>query len=564
MIIGVSRVGIGRLGMRGSNAALLELLTNASIQEYRYLQTLCNANIVSVFDLFVESNADIDDYNHRECLTNASIIDTPVFALLSNASIADLIALALSTNCSIVITEIVSMLTGASIIGPVDKSILTNASIAGEVLKEFLTNAYIAERIALELITGAYISEYVIPSTESNANIANLFSKTVATNADILDTRYWALGPEGGLIDLSGRVYDPKSKGFGLKTSQQRMPGGRRVDLKDEGLEGGEWAFTVVFRTDSERQTFQELINVDAENFRLHHGRSDRYHTAKKISVEPDTDDLWKGQASLKISCLMEDPYLYHALDQGLDLGSNSLPLTGISIYNYGSVDAPFLFRVGGFYSGGQLTLPYAKCMNASVEETSLAIGPGLLSNEYAELTLEGSQKYYLTHTYADDYSSNNSWQYDAVQSLCSLSGGQVSVPSGGWFYYKFQGQPTKENIKLLATITKTGSPIIQYSTDGATWYTALAATEITSAVQKTYYLTGTEKLSTVYVRFYSPTGSSMTIQDVSFSMERDISGQYDQIPMVPPGETRALKVTGSGSTKAKIKTVFRSRWYPQ
>jgi len=29
-------------------------------------------------------------------------------------------------------------------------------------------------------------------------------------------------------------------------------------------------------------------------------------------------------------------------------------------------------------------------------------------------------------------------------------------------------------------------------------------------------------------------------------------------------GESRALRVTGSGSSKAKIRTTFRSRWYAQ
>ena len=84
------------------------------------------------------------------------------------------------------------------------------------------------------------------------------------------------------------------------------------------------------------------------------------------------------------------------------------------------------------------------------------------------------------------------------------------------------------------------------------------------SGKKTVYYLTGTEKKSKVYVRFYSPAGSSMTIQDINFTMLRDISAQYDQIPMVPAGKSRALRVTGSGSAKAKIRTTFRSRWHAQ
>lgn len=73
MIIGTSRIGIGRIGIRSGNAALLELLTNASILERRYLEMACNANIVNVSLLELLTSADIDAYNHRELLTNASI-----------------------------------------------------------------------------------------------------------------------------------------------------------------------------------------------------------------------------------------------------------------------------------------------------------------------------------------------------------------------------------------------------------------------------------------------------------------------------------------------------------
>jgi hypothetical protein len=84
------------------------------------------------------------------------------------------------------------------------------------------------------------------------------------------------------------------------------------------------------------------------------------------------------------------------------------------------------------------------------------------------------------------------------------------------------------------------------------------------SGVLKEYWLTGTEKLSTVYVRFYSPSGSSMQIQDiVQFQLLRDISAQHDQMPTIAAGETGSMAVTGSGSTKARIQAIFRARWHP-
>ncbi|HPM27501.1 MAG TPA: hypothetical protein PLD96_09155, partial [Methanothrix sp.] len=333
-------------------------------------------------------------------------------------------------------------------------------------------------------------------------------------------------------------------------------------------------SFTVVFSSDSARQAFQEIVNNDAEDLILYCGRSDRYQIAKKISVEPEYDDLWRGQAALKVTCEMEDQYHYHAIDQGIDLGACPLPQDGTNKYNYGTVEAPLLFRVGGQYafaggSGGpgeetRTLLPHVICLDGSTEETDLSLGPALLSNEFCELTRDGSQRYYLTHTYYDTF-DDAIWLVDGVQSGgCSRASGEISIPAECWFYLCFDGYPLKEDIQLEATITTATSPIIQYSTDGTTWSTAIAASEIVSGVKKIYYLSGTEKKSKVYVRFYSPAGSSMTIQDINFTMLRDISAQYDQIPMVPAGKSRALRVTGSGSAKAKIRTTFRSRWHAQ
>jgi hypothetical protein len=562
MIIGYSKIGIGRIGIR-DDASLLELLTNASILERRLTSMYSNATLVEVLLAYIESNADIDAYNHREVLTNGTIIGVEIPELLTSANIAVLMAASVLSNANITITQLVNMLTGASIIGPKDVSMLTGASILDYYYVQVLSTANLADLIPVELTTGAYLSEYITPEMATNAYIASFRASTISTNAYIVDSRYWAIGPEDATMNISGMVADPDPKGFGIKASHQQIPGARRTIIQDKGLDGGEYSFSVYFGNDSIRQAFQLKANNDAEDLQLFAGRSDRFYWVKKVSLEPLKDKRYAGPAA-KITCLMEDPYLYHAIDQGLDLGACPLPQNSTSCFNYGTAEAPFLFKIGGFYASGHLTLPYVKCFDGATEETSIYLGPGLLSAEYAELTREGAEKYLLAHTYADDYSTNNYWQYDAVQSGCSLSGGQVSVPAGAWFYYKFQGYPLKDDIQLEATITTATSPIIQYSTDGITWSTAIAASEIVIGKKKIYYLSGTEKKSTVYIRFYSPVGSSMTIQDVSFTMERDISAQADQIPQVPVGEARTLQITGSGSTKAKITTTFRSRWHAQ
>ena len=563
MIIGQSRIGIGRLGIRSGNYSELSLTTDAHILGQMLASLTTNAQLVDIYALLLETSAEILDGYQRTFTTNASILAAIDHALETNANIADLIALALTTNAYIVQAIALALTTNASILGPVVANVTTNASICAAIDATLPTNAYICEQTPLALPTNAYISEYATPSLTTNAQIALATLSALSTNADILHVGYWAIGPEGSLVATTGRVADPQPKGFGLQTSRQRIPGSRRSILRDEGIDGPEYGFSVYFLTDSARAAFQAAVHNDAEDLQLFAGRSDRFYYVDRVAVGPLKDSRYGGPAQ-KITCYLEDPSLYFWQDQGIDLGACPLPQATASVYNYGNLASPLLFRIGGFYSSGQLTAPYIACMDGATQETSLCLGAGLLSGEYAELTREGAQKYFLRHTYADDYSTNNWWQYDASQSLCSLSGGQVSVPAGGWFYYKFQGQPLKDDIELTAAITKSGSPIVQYSTDGATWYTALAATEIISGVQKLYYLSGTEKKSTVYVRFYSPVGSSMTVQDVSFSMDRDISAQADQISSVPAGESRTLYITGSGSSKGKVKTSFRSRWQAQ
>jgi len=640
------------LGIRSGNYSEANLTTNAYILDRFLSELTTNAYIVQLLTASLTTNADILNGYQRTLTTNATIIGTTEVELLTNAYIADLIALGLTTNAYIMNVVLKSLTTNASILGPASQSLTTNASICAPFDLSLFTNAYICQQTALALLTNAYISEYAYPELTTDAYIALVTGSDLTTNAYIVDMRYWAIGPEDGLIDISGHVYEPEPKGFGLRTSVQRVPGGRRVILQDGGVEGGQRSFTVVFSSDSARQAFQEVVNNDAEDLILYCGRSDRYQIAKKISVEPEYDDLWRGQAALRVTCELEDQYHYHAVDQGLDLGACPLPQDTTTHYNHGTVEAPLLFRVGGQYAftggfGGpgeetRTLLPHVICheliprgewqpldgawywiagggyggrfgpistlyqgttpltkveswygaaagsfyqdianlairctddrspayhliiVDGATQEKNLSLGPALLSNEFCELTRDGSQRYYLTHTYYDPF-DDATWLVDGVQSGgCSVAGGALSIPASCWFYLAFDGYPLKEDIELEATITTATSPIIQYSTDGATWITAIAASEVVSGKKTVYYLTGTEKKSKVYVRFYSPAGSSMTIQDINFTMLRDISAQYDQIPMVPVGESRALRVTGSGSSKAKIRTTFRSRWHAQ
>jgi len=521
-----------------------------------------NMSIVDVDLLSVMANIDIAPDHHREVLASMSILDRIPIPIFANLSVSDNVVKSANVGMSILAVQYRHVAAAISIIGQVTRSVRANMSILESIDRSAQANMSIADLIEQCASVAMSISGSFDIEALANFTISDLRASTTTVSMDIVDNHYWAIGPEGGVLDLSGKVADPKPDGFGIEASKTGMLEGRRVNLRDKGIKGGEYTFYVYLDNDSDRQAFQKVVNNDAKDYVLHIGRSDRFYYIKKMATNPEKIKVARGPVQ-RVTCWMEDPCMYHYWDQGGDLGICALPHDSTYKFNYGTAPTPILFKIGGFYSGGQLTSPYVSVWDGS-EESRLYIGPGLLSNEWAELTLDGWHKKYLKHTYSDDYSTNNSWQYDAVQSGCSLSGGQVSVPSGGWFYYKFQGHPLKENIRLLATITKAGSPMIQYSTDGTTWTTSIAASEIVSGQHTEYYLTGTEKISSVYVRFYSPVGSSMTVQDVSFSMDRDISAQYDQLPTCPAQESRKLRFEGSGSAKARLQTTFRSRWYAQ
>lgn len=562
MIIGKSRIGIGRIGIVSASAEELETLANITILGTESPWIYANMSIVDVYELSALANMDIDAYNHREILANISILERVPLSTLANLSISDRKFVSARASMSIISAHYLHVDAAMSIIGPMTLSMLASMSIIGNIDRQVPANISIAEYVELMANTAISISDKLDLDIVTNINISDLRACTMAAGMTILDKHYWAIGPEGAVLDLSGKVADPKPDGFGIETARLGLPEGRRVSIKDKGIKGGEYMFHVYFNNDTERLAFQRIVNNDAENYVLHIGRSDRFYYVKKIATNPEKIKTARGPVQ-RVTCWMEDPCMYHNWDQGVALGICALPRDSTYKFNYGTAPTPILFKIGGFYSGGlQLTHPSIKALNGS-EESNLYIGPGLLSNEYVELTLDGWHKRYLRHTYADDYSTNNYWQYDVIQEGCVLANGQVSVPAGRWFYYKFQGHPLKDDIELIATISKSGSPQIQFSIDGANWQTAVDAEEIENGTKK-YYLTGTEKLQTVYVRFYSPSGSSMTIQDVAFAFDRDISSQYDQLPVCPTQEYRKLRIEGSGSSRAKIQTSFRSRWHAQ
>lgn len=66
MIIGKSRIGIGRIGIVSASAEELETLANITILGTESPWIYANMSIVDVYELSALANMDIDAYNHRD------------------------------------------------------------------------------------------------------------------------------------------------------------------------------------------------------------------------------------------------------------------------------------------------------------------------------------------------------------------------------------------------------------------------------------------------------------------------------------------------------------------
>ena len=198
--------------------------------------------------------------------------------------------------------------------------------------------------------------------------------------------------------------------------------------------------------------------------------------------------------------------------------------------------------------------------MDGSDEESYIPISDELLTDEVASMDIYGN----LTCTYEDNYLTTTKFNQDKyASSNATCSGGKVRITTGGYLTYKFYGpHPTLHNSMLTANMNKVaGSPIIQVSSDGVVWKTAVTSAQILNNIATDYYIDGSEKLGDFYVRFYCPSGATLDIFDVEFTTIRDTS--YYDVPYIPPWEARTIKVTGTGSAVAGIDFVFRSRKWP-
>lgn len=410
----------------------------------------------------------------------------------------------------------------------------------------FTSDSRIATTRTSTFTADGYIASYGSTSDfTADCTLASFKAQDFTIDSIIVKTPYYSLGG----IDITDHIEQPDIDGLESKLSDYSPHSDVKSTLYRQGSTPLSFTFNVWWFALAEYDTFLETVNSIAEDLEFYHGKSDWFYRVKSISVRPSNIDHGRNVYVARVSLVLEDPYIYSISYNDLVINSIALPYTSTDTFlNYGNVDSPFYsVSLAGKYVGGYHTRDLVfSIMNGATVESYIPISDRLLSDETATLDIDGK----LTCVYTDDFADSTRFTPDCYASLnTTVSGGLLSIGSGGYCTYKLYGpHPTKQNVKLTANITTTGSPYIQVSSDNSTWYTAVPAASVTSSSEVEYNLDYSNKLADVYVRFYCPTGSTMSMSALEFEAVRDTS--YYDLPQIGSGDTRTIKIS-DGSTSS-------------
>ena len=436
------------------------------------------------------------------------------------------------------------------------KTFTSDIHLANTLTKAFTEDVHIATALTKTFTSDVHIAALALTKAfTADVNIANYKAEQFTIDAILFYKPYYVLNS----YNITNHIYDPTYDGLENKISKFSIADTALNSLKSKGLESLSYKFDVLYLDPTENDTFLASINSLVTDCIFYPGRSDWYHRVKHVSVSP-VKTIQVRYYKNRVRLDLEDPFLYNSAQTYVN-ASIALPATSTTTFsNHGNADAPlYSLAITGYYSGDHTTSIYYDIMNGATAESSMIISDRLLSDEVATLDVDGD----LTCVYTDDFSSGTDFLNDKyASSSATVTGGNLVISSGGYVTYKLYGpHPLKENIKLTSTISYTGSPYIQVSNDNSSWSTAVRTSDLVSATSTDYYLSGSEKYSDVYVRFYCPAGSTMTIATMTFTASRDTS--YYDLPHIDAGASRTVRVRGSGSSIAGINIEFRSRKWP-
>jgi len=440
----------------------------------------------------------------------------------------------------------------------ITKNISTDIHISEtQPIKNISADILVVENFSQNIATDILILEHAI--TKNIATDIHLTTpatpQTITADIIVYKSPYYYING----TDFTEYIYDVEADGFDLQMNKLSYPNSKDYNTTDQGRTPLTFKFKI--RT-TDRIIMNEFVNtLLGTPTTFYDGFSDFYYKVSHIEAVPEYDQR-RFVNCLKCKLVCTHPWRYADDESTFTATSASLPYTTTStITNHGHMNCPlYELSVTGIYaSSSHLTNVILYVMDGVTAESSLTICDQLNTNEVIVLDDAGN----LTCTYTDTFASNTLFTQDATASGCSVSAGKVTMGNNDYFYYKFYGPAVLvDNIKLTANITNvTGNPTIQYSTDGSNWSTAVSTASLTSGSgsDTVYYLSGTKKKSDVYIRFYSSATGTMTINSVKFEAIRDATISSD-LPNIPSGESRSIKIDGSGSSTATISGTYRYR----
>ena len=440
----------------------------------------------------------------------------------------------------------------------IEQNISTDVLVSEQLSQNIATDINISELKSKNISTDIVLCEQIKQNVATDILLSLVASQTISTDIIVYKSPYYYING----TDFTEYIYDVEADGFDLQMSQLSYPNSKDYNTTDQGRKPLTFKFKI--RT-TDRITMNGFVNtlLGTPTY-FYDGFSDFYYEISHIEAVPDYDQRrFVNCLDCKLVCT--HPWRFADDEDTFSATSESLPYTTTStIKNNGHMDCPlYELSVTGIYaSSSHLTDVVLYVMDGLTEESSLTICDQLNTNEVIVLDDDGN----LTCTYTDDFSTSTLFGQDVTASGCSVSAGSVAMGNDDYFYYKFYGPGILiDNIKLTADISNvTGSPVIQYSTDGSNWSEAVSNASLTagSGEETVYYLSGTKKKSDVYVRFYSSAAGTMTINSVEFEGVRDVTIASD-LPDIAVGESRSIKIGGSGSSTATIAGTYRYRLWP-
>ncbi len=216
--------------------------------------------------------------------------------------------------------------------------------------------------------------------------------------------------------------------------------------------------------------------------------------------------------------------------------------------------------------SGWMMNRPEAVALEMLDDEdavvASIALSPGLLSAEVLEVDRFGQ----IRQEYADGYDSGVRFGNDGFEDgTVAVADGSLVIETSSYAGYALVGQWPIKRGGLLVTFTPTeagtGEALLEVSVDGGvSWLEVSNNSRWVDGAENEIYVPQAEGYVEVWIRWRCDDAiTSLSIDDLKIVQLRAVSDA--DVPKVPAGEERVLRVSGTG--RATISAEWRDRYRP-